>query len=117
YVDPRRFGNLHFLKDDRRDEKWNELGIDIASAEFTSEYIRATLKKYPNRELKPFLLDQKYFAGVGNYIACEICARAKIRPTRRSGEISTKECEALLRATQEVLDDTINTGGTTFSGG
>lgn len=117
YVDPRRFGNLHFLRGDRRDEKWNELGIDIASSEFTSEYIKETLKRYPARELKPFLLDQKFFAGVGNYIACEICARAKIRPTRRAGKISAKECEALLRATQEVLNDTIKTGGTTFSGG
>lgn len=117
YVDPRRFGNLYFLNGERRDEKWNELGVDIDSPEFTPDYIHQTLKRYPNRELKPFLLDQKFFAGVGNYIACEICARAKIKPMRKAAKITAKECEALHQATKSVLHDTITTGGTTFSGG
>lgn len=117
YVDPRRFGNLYYLKGERREEKWSELGVDIGSPEFTEEYIQQTLKRYPARELKPFLLDQKYFAGVGNYIACEICARAGIRPTRRAGKVTKAECVKLLKATQSVLEDTIKTGGTTFSGG
>ncbi len=117
YIDPRRFGNMYFLKDERRDEKWNELGVDIGSEEFTADYILTTLKRYPQRELKPFLLDQNFFAGVGNYIACEICARAGIRPTRRAGKVTKLECTKLLEATRSILEDTISTGGTTFSGG
>ncbi len=117
YVDPRRFGKMYFCTKEVAKARYTRLGIDIASDEFTTEYIYQTLKKYPQRQLKPFLLDQAYFAGSGNYIACEICARAGIRPTRRCGKISKKEAEKILAATKSILNDTLTTGGMTFSGG
>jgi formamidopyrimidine-DNA glycosylase len=117
YVDPRRFGHLFFYKRPSSDAKWNELGIDITSDEFNADYIYSCLKRYPNRQIKPFLLDQRFFAGVGNYIANEICARAGIRPTRRNSKITKKETQQLLTGTQSILEDTLKTNGTTFSGG
>lgn len=117
YVDPRRFGHLFFYKKASSESKWNELGLDIASIEFDAEYIKSCLKRSPNRQIKPFLLDQKFFAGVGNYIANEICARAGIRPTRRNSKITKKEAQQLFEGTQSILEDTLKTNGTTFSGG
>ena len=78
YVDPRRFGKMHFFTNDEWTEKKKSMGVDVSSDEFTLEYLEYCLKKYPERQLKPHLLDQKFFGGVGNYIACEICARAGI---------------------------------------
>lgn len=117
YVDPRRFGNMLFLNGDSAQKYMQKLGVDISGPDFTAEYISSVLKKYPERQLKPFLLDQKYFAGCGNYIACEICARAGIRPTRKAGKITREECERIRIATQEVLDGSLKTNGMTFSGG
>lgn len=117
YVDPRRFGHLFFYKKESSDAKWNELGVDIASKEFTPEYIQSCVKRYPSRQIKPFLLDQKFFAGVGNYIANEICARAGIRPTRRNSKLTKKDAQLLWDGTQSILNDTLTTNGTTFSGG
>jgi formamidopyrimidine-DNA glycosylase len=117
YVDPRRFGNMHFLAGDDAVVYCNRLGVDIAGSEFTAEYIYSTLKKYPERKLKVFLLDQAYFAGVGNYIACEICALAGIRPTRKAGKVTKAEAKKIKKATGDVLGGQIKAGGLTFSGG
>ena len=76
-----------------------------------------SLKKFPNRQLKPFLLDQKYFAGSGNYIACEICAQAGIRPTRKCAKITKAEALKIKKATDSVINSSIENKGQSFSGG
>jgi formamidopyrimidine-DNA glycosylase len=117
YVDPRRFGNLYFYHEEMAKEFMNGLGIDIGSKEFTAEYVYSVFKKFPNKVLKPFLLDQKHFAGCGNYIASEICARAGIRPTRKTGKVTKKEATLIAEVTKLVLDQSIEANGMTFSGG
>lgn len=117
YVDPRRFGYMYFLKEKTAQVHLDKLGVDIGSDEFDPEYVYTVLKKYPSRQLKVHLLDQSFFAGCGNYIASEICARAGIRPTRRCGKVTKKECEDIVRATDEVLNPIMKSNGLTFSGG
>ena len=118
YVDPRRFGNFHYFKPEGAAKWLTRLGADVSdTTEFTPEYILQKCQRYPNKEIKPFLLEQNHFAGVGNYMASEICARAGILPTRRGKDISLKDAKKLHQATKSVLDDTLSTGGTTFSGG
>jgi formamidopyrimidine-DNA glycosylase len=117
YIDPRRFGNMHFFTEEH-EAKWLErLGPDVSKEDFNLEYLLYLKNKFPKKQIKPFMLEQNRFAGIGNYMASEICARALIRPTRRMKSLSKADLENILRATQEVLDDTITTGGTTFSGG
>ena len=91
YVDPRRFGKMYFFTNDEWSEKKKSMGVDVSSDEFTLDYLEYCLKKYPARQLKPYLLDQKFFGGIGNYIASEICARAGIRPQRRCKKIRKYE--------------------------
>lgn len=117
FVDPRRFGHLFFFRKQNAQKKWDELGVDVSTKEFSVSYLKGVLKKFPHKQIKPFLLDQKYFAGVGNYIASEICARAGVRPTRRNRSIKEREIHKLIEATKMVLDGTLKTNGTTFSGG
>lgn len=117
YVDPRRFGTMYFLKRTEADDYVKKVGVDISSPDFTAEYIYQVLKRYPDRKIKPFLLDQKFFAGVGNYIACEICAHAGIRPSRRAGKISKAEAAKIKAATDLVIEGQLKHQGNTFSGG
>ena len=117
YIDPRRFGKMHFVDIDGETEWLKRLGPDVSTEEFTLDYLLDLKKKKPQKVLKPFLLEQDYFSGVGNYMASEICARAKLRPTRRMKTLSKNDLKNILKATKLVLDDTISTGGTTFSGG
>lgn len=117
YVDPRRFGHMYFVKGEEAKKQFATLGIDIASDEFNAEYLIPLFKRFPNKVLKPFLLDQKYFAGCGNYIASEICARAGIRPTRKCGKITKEEVQKIVEGTKSVLEGSIKNNGMTFSGG
>ena len=117
YVDPRRFGKMNFFTNDEWSEKKKSMGVDVSSDEFTLDYLEYCLKKYPERQLKPYLLDQKFFGGVGNYIASEICARAGIKPQRRCKNIRKYEYPKILDATKSVLEGQIKRNGLTFSGG
>lgn len=117
YVDPRRFGHMYLYDEDDAQKKLDELGVDLLDKKFTLEYFIGALKKYPERQIKVTLLDQKLFAGTGNYIANEICAHGKVRPSRRVKNITKAEFMALYEGVFKVLNPTINSGGTTFAGG
>ena len=117
YDDPRRFGHLYQLSPIKALEKINSLGLDLADPTFNLEYLITSLQRYPERLLKVTLLDQKLFAGSGNYIANEICARAKILPTRPCKELKTSDYPKILQAIHDVITPAIQSGGTTFQGG
>lgn len=117
YVDPRRFGHLYLYGPAEAQSKLNELGVDLKSPDFTFDYFKNALKKYPERHVKVSLLDQSLFAGTGNYIANEICARAYVRPQRKIKTLTEKEITALYHAVDVVVSGATESGGTTFQGG
>ncbi len=117
YNDPRRFGHLYHLDPRSAQIKLDELGPDLASPQFTPEFMAEAIRRYPERALKVALLDQKLFAGSGNYIANEICAHAGIRPTRRCDKIRADEYPKIYAAIRLVISGAIQSGGTTFQGG
>lgn len=117
YVDARRFGNSYFENEEDAKARLDKLGVDIGSKKFTGEHIYKLLQDHAKRELKPFMLDQKYFAGIGNYIASEMCAHAGIRPTRLAGSLTLEECERLSHAAKIIIDGSVKRKGLTFHGG
>lgn len=117
YDDPRRFGHMYYYSAEEAEKKLAELGMDLADPEFNLAYLTQAIKRYPERALKVTLLDQKLFAGSGNYIANEICARSGIRPTRKCKNVKKEEFPKILRAIKKVLEPAIASGGTTFQGG
>ena len=117
YVDPRRFGRMLYLDRAGHEEYMARWGPDVSSDQFQGDYIRSVFKRYPERKLKEFLLDQKYFAGIGNYIACEVCAHARLRPTRRVKTLSRMDCQRIRDAVELVIGGQIEHKGLTFQGG
>jgi formamidopyrimidine-DNA glycosylase len=117
YDDPRRFGHMYFCTKEEAEKKLAELGMDLADPEFSLDYLTYAIKRFPDRSLKVTLLDQKLFAGSGNYIANEICARAGIRPTRKCSQVKKSDFPLILNAIRDVLDPALASGGTTFQGG
>jgi formamidopyrimidine-DNA glycosylase len=117
YDDPRRFGHMYFYNAGEAQKKLNELGMDLSDPEFSLDYLKKAIQRYPERALKVTLLDQKLFAGSGNYIANEICARAGIRPTRKCLKVKTEEFPKIFQAIKDVLEPALKSGGTTFQGG
>jgi formamidopyrimidine-DNA glycosylase len=117
YDDPRRFGHIYFYPEKEALEKLSMLGLDLTDPQFDLAYLKNSLLRYPERDLKVTLLDQKLFAGSGNYIANEICARAFIRPTRKCKNIKKDEFPKILQAIGDVIHPALESGGTTFQGG
>lgn len=91
--------------------------MDISEPGFDADHIKSIFENHPHKVLKPFLLDQKKFAGVGNYIACEICARAKLLPTRIVESLTKKDCVKIKAAIDLIVLGATKSSGTTFGGG
>lgn len=117
YVDARRFGHMYLLDEAAAQEKLAALGPDLLDPAFSEAYFKQALLRYPERAVKVSLLDQKLFAGTGNYIANEICAHAGVLPARLVRSLKPREVRRLYGAVQTVLDATVQKGGVAFGGG
>jgi formamidopyrimidine-DNA glycosylase len=110
YADQRKFGRFSLVKtlDCMRD-----LGIDPFSKAFTFNALKSLLNAHL-RQMKPFLLDQKYISGLGNIYVDEALWEAKINPQRLSNTLSEAEIQALYVAIPNVLDKGIKNQGTSL---
>ncbi len=115
YIDPRRFGKLAYLRDAQ--SKLDQYGVDILSPQFTLDYFRTQLQRFPHKELKPLLLLQDRFSGIGNYMASEMCARAKLLPTRLIASLSARDFKNLHQATFAVVEHSLSAQGVSFRSG
>ena len=64
--------------------------------------------------MKSALLDQKLVAGLGNIYVCEALYRAGISPLRRSDRISRDRIAALVPHIRTVLQEAIQSGGSSL---
>jgi formamidopyrimidine-DNA glycosylase len=111
YEDQRKFGKWVLTNEP---EKFLEkLGIEPLSDSFTLNHLK-TLLKGSKRQIKPFLLDQRFIAGIGNIYADEALWLAKIHPLRGTNSLSKKEIAALHQAIIAVLEQGIKNIGTSL---
>ena len=112
YVDPRRFGTAHLmLSRTARDEYLKaRLGAEPFTPEFTAEYLRDQARGR-SAPVKPFILDQRRIAGVGNIYADEALHRAKIHPLRQAGSLTLPQWAAMKVAIEESLAAGIDAKG------
>jgi formamidopyrimidine-DNA glycosylase len=64
--------------------------------------------------IKALLLDQRLVAGLGNIYADEVLFRARIRPGRAGGSLTTDEVGRLRAAVRPVLEAGLRHGGTSL---
>jgi len=75
----------------------------------------AELLKGRGGNIKAWLLNQRFLAGVGNIYASEALFRAGIAPRRRAGSLNPQEILKLHRALRRVLSEGIKYRGTSVS--
>ena len=112
YDDARRFGRLLLGSRGSLEEAGvlPRLGVEPLSDDFTQANFDAVLKR-TTRHLKTALLDQAGVAGLGNIYIDEACHLAKVRPTRRSNQLTKAERAALRDAIVAVLTDAVANRG------
>jgi len=114
YNDPRRFGFFKFI--DNREalvDRFSHLGPEPFFNNFDLKYL---LKCFLNKkkDIKSFLMDQKFVSGIGNIYASEILFRCKIRPTTYVMKLSKKDCKNIISFSKEVLNSAIKKGGSSI---
>ncbi|MEL6554224.1 MAG: DNA-formamidopyrimidine glycosylase [Cyanobacteria bacterium J06621_11] len=118
YVDQRTFGRLWWVPPDQPLEAvmtgLQRLGPEPFSDDFSVEYFIGVLKGR-KRPIKNALLDQKIVAGIGNIYADEALFLSGIRPTVMCDRLTKPKITRLHAAIRDVLNTSIESGGTTFS--
>lgn len=113
--DARRFGSVD-LADTEGLDQWPAfaaLGPEPLGEALT---VRHIVDAFRGRAapVKSLLLDQRVVAGLGNIYVCEALHRARIRPDREAGTVSSKAIERLVPAIKDVLAESIAAGGSTI---
>ncbi len=114
FNDQRKFG---FIKTLPTDEVKNDPFIKKLAKEpwqMTSEEFYEKLSKHPKSSIKAIILDQAIICGLGNIYADEALFLSHIHPERKCGSITKKEAELLLGSARDVMDKSIDSGGSTM---
>jgi formamidopyrimidine-DNA glycosylase len=112
YRDVRKFGKVLVLGSGETHPRLEKLGID--ALEIDGALLFAAGRKRI-AAIKTLLLDQSLVAGVGNIYADEALFLARVRPGRRAGRVTHKECDAIAAAVKQVMLRSIETGGSSIS--
>jgi len=114
YNDPRRFGFFKFI--DNKQElinRFSHLGPEPFFKNFDLKYLlRYFLNK--KKDIKSFLLDQKFVSGIGNIYASEILFLCKINPKTYAMRLSKKNCKNIILFSKSVLNRAIKKGGSSI---
>ena len=111
FKDVRKFGRIYYSEN--LDWLESKLGIEPLSEKFTSKYLYQHLQQ-KNRQMKPFLLDQSFIAGLGNIYVDEALWYAGIHPLMIASQISEKQSKKLYEGIQSILLNAIAVKGTTI---
>jgi formamidopyrimidine-DNA glycosylase len=112
FRDVRKFGKVLLLAAGEDHPRLRRLGMDALGV--TGEHLFAKTRKRAVA-VKSLLLDQSVIAGVGNIYADEALFLAGVRPGRRAGRVTRRECAAIADGIRSVLLRSIETGGASIS--
>jgi formamidopyrimidine-DNA glycosylase len=118
FVDQRTFGQMWWVPPEMQPENvitgLQNLGPDPFSDDFSVNYLAQQLRQR-RRPIKTALLDQALVAGIGNIYADEALFLSGIRSTTLCSDLTLEQIKRLRTAIIQVLQASIDAGGTTFS--
>lgn len=115
FNDQRKFG---FIKVIDTNEVENDAFIKKLAKEpwqMAEEELYQKFQKRKNSLIKAAVLDQTTICGLGNIYADEALFKAKIHPERKAGTLSVDETKKFLEAAREVMQKSIESGGSTMA--
>ena len=114
YNDQRRFGFWQIVNYQGLKKIQDKLGLDPLGNEFTFLNFKKLFQDKKGN-IKAFLLNQKYVAGLGNIYVDESLFRAHILPNRKINTLTGKEIKKLHQAIKDILRLSLKYRGTTFN--
>ncbi len=115
FNDARRFGVMDLCETAKVEahDLLKNLGPEPLGNSFDEAYLTAALKKR-KAPMKSALMDQKLVAGLGNIYVCEALWRARISPLKRANSLSAKRAAGLARVIRAVLQEAVESGGSSL---
>jgi DNA-formamidopyrimidine glycosylase len=117
FNDSRHFGILEILTSENQlKERLSKIGPDLLNEEVSEDLWKKISrgKRIQKMQICKFLMEQKYFSGIGNYLRAEILYQAKIRPDRSLGELSDEELETIRVAALQLIRSSYESKGCTL---
>jgi DNA-formamidopyrimidine glycosylase len=117
FDDQRHFGSLVVAYEDELPKILKNVGPDLLSEKVTYEEYKTviSLPRLRSKQIGWFLLQQKYFSGVGNWIRAEILYECKIAPNRKLEDLSEIDIKHLYHYSLKILKDAYSVKGLTIS--
>jgi len=95
--DTRRFSKIMIFNNDNEVQQYlSKYGVDILSPQFTYDYFEQIIKT-KKKLLCNLLLEQQYFAGLGNYIKNDALYLSKLHPDKKSNNMSDNQIKELYK--------------------
>ncbi len=114
YNDPRRFGFFELIKNKKNFfKRFSHFGPEPFSKLFNLSYVHNYLKD-KKKDIKSFLIDQKFVSGIGNIYASEILFLCKINPQKKAQNLNQAECKKIINFSKLVLKKAIKFGGSSI---
>ena len=114
YNDPRRFGYFSYFKDNEQlNSNFQKYGPEPLGKLFSKNYIFNYFKN-KKKNIKNFLIDQKFVSGIGNIYASEILFLCKILPYKEVRFLTMNDCKKISHYSKVVLKKAIDQGGSSI---
>ena len=114
YNDPRRFGFVQIIKNfNLLKKRLSHLGPEPFDKNFNLNYVFSFFKG-KKKNIKNFLLDQKFVSGIGNIYASEILFFSGINPNKNACSLKQNDCKKIIKYSKKVLSDAIKKGGSSI---
>lgn len=96
YRDTRKFGRMHLVPTgtEMNYGGLKTIGPEPTEKDFTLDYFEKILHKSRGK-IKPFLLNQKHVAGLGNIYCDEVLWMSKINPEQPANSLTTEQAKVL----------------------
>lgn len=114
FSDPRRFGLFTYVDENpHQHQLLSHLGPEPLSEDFDGSYLYQRAKN-KNKPIKSFIMDNEIVVGVGNIYATESLFLAQLHPNKPTKNVSEEQCHLLVKHIKAVLQQAIESGGTTL---
>ncbi len=115
FNDQRKFGFIKVIPTDEVEDDTFIASLAPEPWQMEDADFYQRLQRHKNSLIKATILDQKIICGLGNIYADEALFYAKIHPERLSGNITRSEAKKLLEGARQVMEASINSGGSTMA--